>query len=184
LSVELIEYALAPHSAQTLITQPSTLITMESGFLLPDVEDDDAAPFWRGAAAGQLLVQACAACGRRRIPPRPMCPACRSLSSRWEQLSGRGRIWSFAVPHPPLLPAYQELAPYNVIVVALDEEPSLRLVGNLVARPDGPVNEVEPASIRIGAPVRVVFQQLGDVWLPRWVREEERGMKTESRVEL
>jgi uncharacterized protein len=85
-------------------------------------------------------------------------------------MSGRGTIWSFIVPHPPLLPAYQDLAPYNVIVVALDEDPTLRMVGNLVASPDGPINEVDPATIRIGDPVRVVFQRVEDVVLPRWMK--------------
>jgi uncharacterized OB-fold protein len=143
---------------------------METGFLLPDLDDDDAAPFWSGAARGALLVQTCADCGQRRIPPRPMCPGCRSLRHQWVPLSGRATIWSFVVAHPPLLPAYQALAPYNVVTVALDEDPRLRLVGNLVARPDGPINEIDPATIRIGAPVRVVFQQVGDVFLPRWMR--------------
>lgn len=143
---------------------------MESGFLLPDVEDDDAAPFWSGAARGELLVQICAACRRRRMPPRPMCPACRSVQHTWVPLSGRGTIWSFVVPHPPLLPAYQTLAPYNVITVALDEDPKLRLVGNLVERADGPINEVDPSTIRIGESVRVVFQQVEDVFFPRWMR--------------
>jgi uncharacterized OB-fold protein len=85
-------------------------------------------------------------------------------------MSGRGTIWSFIVPHPPLLPDYQDLAPYNVIVVALDEDPTLRMVGNLVASPDGPINEVDPATIRIGEPVRVVFQRVEDVVLPRWMK--------------
>ena len=143
---------------------------MESGFLLPDIEDDDAEPFWSGTARGELLVQTCAAYRHRRMPPRPMCPACRSLQHTWVPLSGRGTIWSFVVPHPPLLPAYQNLAPYNVITVALDEDPQLRLVGNLVAREDGPINEIDPSTIRIGEPVRVVFQQVEDVYLPRWMR--------------
>lgn len=143
---------------------------MESGFLLPDLDDDDAAPFWQGTARGELLVQTCAACGRRRLPPRPMCPYCRSLRQEWKQLSGRGTVWSFVVAHPPLLPAYQQLAPYNVITVALDDDPQLRMVGNLVARPDGPINEIDPATIRTGEPVRVVFQQVEDVHLPRWMR--------------
>src|SRR5262245_50812475 len=143
---------------------------MEGGFLLPDIEDDDAAPFWEGTARGELLVQVCAACGQRRLPPRPMCFRCRSVEQKWEPLSGRGTIWSFIVAHPPLLPAYQAVAPYNVITVALDEDPALRLVGNLVARPDGPINQIDPATIRIGEAVKVVFQQVEDVVLPRWIR--------------
>jgi len=85
-------------------------------------------------------------------------------------VSGRATIWSFVVPHPPLLPAYAELAPYNVIIVSLDEDPSLRLVGNLVASADGSMNEIDPSTIRIGEPVRVVFTRIQDVHLPRWVR--------------
>ena len=143
---------------------------MESGLLLPDVDDPDGAPFWEGTARGELRVQVCDQCGAWRMPPRPMCPACRSLASSWVATSGRGTIWSFVVPHPPLLPAYAELAPYNAIVVALEENPEIRFVGNLVATPDGAINEIDPATIRIGEPLRVVFQAAGDVTLPRWMR--------------
>ena len=87
-------------------------------------------------------------------------------------MSGRGTIWSFVVAHPPLLPAYQELAPYNVVVVALDEDPTLRVVGNLLATEEGTINETDPATIRIGEPVRVVFQAVDGVAVPRWVRVE------------
>jgi uncharacterized OB-fold protein len=140
------------------------------GILLPDV-DRVSAPFWEGTAAGELRVQACGACGRWRFPPRPMCPACRSLDVKWVATSGGGSIWSYVVPHPPLLPAYERMAPYNVVVVALDDDLSIRMVGNLVASADGPLDEVDPASIVIGEPVRVVFPEPVDgVVLPRWVR--------------
>jgi uncharacterized OB-fold protein len=143
---------------------------MEQGFLLPDLGNADAGGFWEGAANGELRIQRCADCGARRMPPRPMCPSCRSLTSRWEPVSGEGRIWSWVVAHPPLLPAYAALAPYPVVTVELAEDPSLRLVGNLVETPDGPINEVDPATIEIGQPVRVVFARVEDMQLPRWVR--------------
>ena len=85
-------------------------------------------------------------------------------------LSGKGRVWSFVIPHPPLLPAYTAFAPYNVITVELYEDPTLRLVGNLVASADAALNSVDPHSIEIGEPVRVVFAKVDDVHLPRWVR--------------
>lgn len=141
-----------------------------SGMILPGLEDPAARPFWDGTARGELLVQTCGACGVKRMPPRPMCPACRSIDVAWAKTSGRGRVWSFVVPHPPLLPAYAEVAPYNVIVVELEDDPSIRLVGNLVESADGAINAIDPASIRIGEPVRVVFTQIEDVALPRWVR--------------
>ena len=143
---------------------------MEAQFLLPDLEDPDAAEFWAGCARGELLVQTCKSCGLRRMPPRPMCPRCRSLEFRSEAMSGRGTIWSFIVAHAPLLPAYQELAPYNVIVVALEDDPTIRFVGNLVTAPDGAINEIDPATITIGDAVRVVFQRVEDVVLPRWMK--------------
>lgn len=92
------------------------------------------------------------------------------MEHTWQATSGRGRVWSFAVPHPPLLPAFEKLAPYNVIVVELEDDPSIRLVGNLVARAGGRINEVDPATIRIGMPVRVLFERVADdVALPRWI---------------
>jgi uncharacterized OB-fold protein len=141
---------------------------MSTGFLLPLLEGDEASEFWQGCARGELLVQVCGNCGRRRMPPRPMCPYCRSTERHYEPTSGRATIWSFVIAHPPLLPAYGELAPYNVIVVALDEDPSIRFVGNLVAGPAGAINSVDPATIEIGAPVEVVFQPVDDVTFPRW----------------
>jgi uncharacterized OB-fold protein len=143
---------------------------MESGWLLPDLNDPITKEFWLGCARGELLVQACSSCGIRRMPPRPMCPSCRSTDVRWEPTSGRGLVWSFIVPHPPLLPAFGEVAPYNSIVVEIEEDPSIRFAGNLVASPDGQINEIDPATITIGEPVRVVFHQIDDVTLPRWVR--------------
>lgn len=154
---------------------------MIEGILLPDTGDELAAPFWDGCAAGELRIQACTECGRLRFPPRPMCPWCRSMASEWKAMSGRGTVWSFVVPHAPLLPAYQEFAPYNVIVVELEEDPTIRLVGNLVASEHQPLNSVDPYAINIGDAVRAVFAQItqpdgeGDgstdtVTLPRWVR--------------
>lgn len=143
---------------------------MADRFILPGLGDVDAKPFWDAAAAGEFRIQTCADCGRRRMPPRPMCPWCRSLAATWPEASGRGTVWSFVVAHPPLLPAYAEHAPYNVVVVALDDDPTIRLVGNLLAAPDAPPNSIDPATIRIGEPVRVVFTRVDDVMLPNWVR--------------
>lgn len=144
--------------------------------LLVPRPDEESAGFWDGAAAGELRMQACTSCGRLRFPPRVMCPWCHSTTRHWKAVSGRGTVWSFVVPHPPLLPAYASLAPYNVIVVSLVEDPALRLVGNLVSGPTGPINEVDPETIEIGEPVHVVFSERvapdgGTVAMPEWVRE-------------
>ena len=148
------------------------MATDARGMLVPVVDDENAG-FWEGAAAGELRVQRCESCERLRFPPRPMCPWCHSCLRRFVTVSGKGVIWSFVVAHPPLLPAYAELAPYNVLVVTLDEDPSLRMVSNLVARPGGPINEVDPGTIRIGEHVRAVFETPDDagIAMVRFVRD-------------
>ncbi len=142
---------------------------MSAEILLPWI-DEDSRPFFEGALRGELRIPLCAATGRLFFPPRPISPWAPRVTPGWATVSGRGTIWSFVVAHPPLLPQFAALAPYNVIVVALDEDPTIRLVGNLVAREGGPINEVDPATIRIGAPVRAVFERVSEeVALPRWV---------------
>ncbi|MBT2398952.1 Zn-ribbon domain-containing OB-fold protein [Streptomyces sp. ISL-100] len=146
----------------------------DSGSLLPPVADDDGAPFWEYAAQGELRIQACAApgCGELRFPPRPCCPHCQSFDSEWRRMSGRGRIWSYVLPHPPLLSAYAAQAPYNAVVVELADAPNIRLVGNVVTKPDAALDSVDPARLRIGARVQVAFTEgAGGVTSPRWLLE-------------
>jgi uncharacterized OB-fold protein len=140
-----------------------------SSALLPAVDAENA-PFWEGCRRGELRVQRCAESGRLIFPPRATSPFAPHREPGWTTVSGFGSIWSFAVPHPPLLPPFGELAPYNVILVALDEDPAIRLVGNLVARAGGSIGEPDPRAIEIGARVRVVFERVSDeICLPRWV---------------
>ena len=134
--------------------------------MLEPVKDTTGAPFWEYAARGELRVQVCAGCAEPRFPPRPCCPHCRSFDSDWRPVSGRGRVWSYVVAHPPLLPDYAAQAPYNVVVVELEDLPRIRLVGNLVSAPGAPLDSLAPDGIRIGARVRVVFCAGG---LPQWV---------------
>ena len=139
--------------------------------LLTPTIDKDGAPFWEYAARGELRIQACTACGELRFPPRPCCPHCQSFDSEWRRMSGRGRIWSYVRPHPPLLPAYAEQAPYNAIVVELADAPRIRLVGNLVTTPDAPLNSVDPDRLRIGAKVQIAFTDIDGIATPRWLLE-------------
>lgn len=139
--------------------------------LLRPTIDSDGAPFWEYAARGELRIQACTACGELRFPPRPCCPHCQSFDAEWQRMSGRGRIWSYVRPHPPLLPAYAAHAPYNAIIVELADAPRIRLVGNLVAAPDAPLNSVDPERLRIGAKVQVAFTDVGGIAMPRWLLE-------------
>lgn len=136
---------------------------------LPTIDDPTDAPFWQAASRGELVVQQCEGCGHHRFPPRPMCPRCQSMEARWCGLSGRGEIWSFAAPSPPLLPAFQRLWPYVTAVVALPEAPGLRMVGALIRPGADSIQGIGAEAVRIGEPVRVAFWRCAeDVVLPCW----------------
>ena len=145
---------------------------MSEGMLLPTIEAENA-PFWEGCRQGELRMQRCSETHRFIFPPRPFSPWAPRAKPEWVTVSGRGSIYSYVVPHPPLLPYYAERAPYNVILVSLDEDPNVRLVGNLVTHAGGGINEIDPATIGIGAAVKVVFEKLDDledeIHMPRWV---------------
>ncbi|MFE9043153.1 Zn-ribbon domain-containing OB-fold protein [Streptomyces sp. NPDC012421] len=141
--------------------------------MLNPVIDEDGAPFWEFTARGELRIQACAEkdCGELRFPPRPCCPHCQSFATEWRLMSGRGRIWSYVLPHPPLLPDYADQAPYNAVLVELADAPRIRLAGNVVTEPGARLDSVDPARLRIGAPVRVAFTEIDGIAVPRWILE-------------
>lgn len=147
---------------------------MSGAPLLPTV-DEVSAPFWEGTQRGELRVQRCPDSARWLFPPRLVSPWGTHRAPEWVTTSGLGRIWSFVIPHPPLLPPFGELVPYNVVVVELAEDPRVRMVGNVVASDEAEIDSVDPATLAIGAPVRAVFQpvQSGDTEFafPRWVLE-------------
>ena len=88
-----------------------------------------------------------------------MCPSCNSFAHTWTPAAGTGVIWSWVVAHPPLLPAFAEIAPYSVVVVELDE--GIRMIGRLLELP----NE----QIAAGLAVRVDYEDVEDgVALPCW----------------
>lgn len=93
-------------------------------------------PFWTAAREHRLLLQRCAACGRHQFPPEPGCTHCGGENLSWVEASGRARLYSWTVCHPPLLPYFAERAPWPVAAVELEEGP--RLVSRL---PDVPLDE-------------------------------------------
>ena len=91
----------------------------------------DAQPYWDGLQAGRLLIQCCAACGRWRHYPRPLCPACQSPDHDWLPVSTTGTVHSWTVLHQSALPELAGLLPLTLLTVALPE--GVRLLGRLRA---------------------------------------------------
>lgn len=142
---------------------------MISGMVLPDTEDPDSAPFWAAARERRLVVQRCDGCGKLRFPPHSFCNKCHHHGVTWVPVSGRGRIWSYVIAHSPTLTAYEPFTPYPVVVVELEEDPTIRMVGNILTDEKAAINSVDPAQLSIGLPVEVVFQEAAsDVVLPQW----------------
>jgi uncharacterized OB-fold protein len=115
----------------------------------PNAQD---APFWEWCRRRELRVQRCTACGAYRHHPRPRCPECRASGYEWAPVSGRGTVHSYTICHPPVLPAFASRAPYNAVVVRLDEGPFL--VSNVVDCADG--------DIAVGMEVEVTFVPVDD----------------------
>ena len=128
--------------------------------------DDVTRPFWEACRRQELRMQRCSDCSRFRFTPRPMCPACQSMECEWIPVSGRGTVYSRVVCHPPVLPAFAERAPYAVVLVELEEDSRLRMLGNVLG--------CAPEDVHIGMPVEVTFERLtDDVTLPQWRRVED-----------
>jgi uncharacterized OB-fold protein len=71
-------------------------------------------------------------------------------------VSGRGRVLTFTVNHQVWTPELSE--PFVVAIIELEEQAGLRFLSNVV--------NCDPENIAIDMPVRVVFEQNEDVWIP------------------
>ncbi|MDP3767585.1 MAG: OB-fold domain-containing protein [Dehalococcoidia bacterium] len=109
-------------------------------------------PYWSAAKQRRLVVQRCDDCGAYRFPPELGCYACGSLRATWSPVSGRATLYTWTVAHPPLLPYFQERAPWPVVVVQLEEGP--RMITNLV--------DVPPEEYEFGMPLVAEFEDVDD----------------------
>ena len=119
------------------------------------VADELTTPFWAGGRQGKLLVQRCAACSRFQFPPRASCENCAAASLSFEEVSGRGKVFSFTqtvtgARHP----YFQSISPYLVGMVQLEEQDDLIFASNFPG--------AEYADLFIGAPVEVEFHAIAD----------------------
>lgn len=114
---------------------------------------EDTEGYWDAARDGKLVVSTCASCAHRFMPPAKICPQCLSSEVSFQPVSGRGRVFSWIVVHRPQHPAFLEDAPYNVVIVELDEGP--RMHGRLVA-------ETNLSTVSVGLPVEVTFHKIND----------------------
>ena len=119
--------------------------------LLPETED-----FWTGGREDRLRIKRCPTCSRLWHPSQVVCGDCHHTELESVDASGRGVVIGFTVNVQQWLPDLEP--PYVIAIVALDDDPRVRLFTNIVG--------AEPEAVHVGLRVGVQFEQHDDVWLP------------------
>lgn len=128
----------------------------------PVPEDVDRG-FFEAANEDRLVVQHCSTCDHLQHPPQPTCAQCGSGEHLgWKEMSGRGTIYSYGVVYDSPVASLQADQPYNCAVIALDDDPGIKMLSHL---PGTPVDEVP-----IDGRVEVVFEvtQATGQKVPEW----------------
>lgn len=125
---------------------------MSAADALPDLDFEPTREFWAAAQREELAIPRCNECGRYTWYPAPQCRHCDSADLIWARVSGEATLFSWSVVARGLFKAFAAKAPYTTGLVALREDPAVRLVTLLV--------DCEPEALRMGMPVRAVFRRL------------------------
>ena len=108
-------------------------------------------PFWDGAREKKLMLQYDPEAKAFQFWPRPIGVKSGKANLEWRASSGRGVLYSYTLVHVPA-PGFEDRVPYLIGLVELDE--GVRIVANLVG--------VGADDVRIGMPMRVTWEPLGD----------------------
>lgn len=114
-------------------------------------QDPGVEEYWDSAATRELKIAHCGHCRRCFWYPRPRCPACMSTAVDFVAVRGDGIVYSFTVNRRPAGP-YKALAAVVLAYVELTE--GLRILTNII--------DASPDDVRIGMPVRAVFERSPD----------------------
>jgi uncharacterized OB-fold protein len=124
----------------------------------PNMDD---AGFWDACREQRLRFQACGSCGAVRNPPAPICGQCHSTETTWVGAPSRAALYTFTVVHHASHSAVVGQLPYVAAVVEFPELPGVRLISN--------VTGVGPAELRIGMPLQLWWDDIGDgMMVPRF----------------
>ncbi|MEO5900366.1 MAG: OB-fold domain-containing protein [Ilumatobacteraceae bacterium] len=134
-------------------------------WVLPVVDDFNREWFTSGA----ITLQQCTGCATLQHPPEEICHVCGSMTFVPHAVAPAGVVHSYTIVHHSVHPALDAAVPYAVVLIALDDAPRLRVVGNLIGVP--------VTDVRIGMSVAAIWEELADadgspVFLPQWQRGE------------
>ncbi|TDH48008.1 3-ketoacyl-CoA thiolase [Mycobacterium eburneum] len=122
------------------------------------------AEFWASGADSVLRVARCRDCSTWLHPRPPLCSHCGSRDIVMAPTSGRGTVVACTVNHQQWLATMPP--PYVIAIIALAEDPSLRITSNVVG--------CDPDEVAIGSAVRVLFERgADDIWLPLFELDDD-----------
>ena len=115
------------------------------------VPDEVSKPFWEACNDGRLVVQNCTSCSRLQHPPQKTCVECGSEDNfEFREMSGRGKIHGYCVSHDSRVMMLQEIQPFNLAVIELEDAPEIKMLSHLPGTPTD--------NIPVGATVEVEFE--------------------------
>ncbi len=123
---------------------------------LPIIDPGPRGEFWRSGADGVLRITHCNNCGFWIHPHKEACPQCRSRDVSSQAVSGNATLESWTINRQRWFRGLDE--PFAVGLVTLNEQAGLNITTNIV--------NCDFDDLRIGMPVRLVFENIEDVWLP------------------
>jgi uncharacterized OB-fold protein len=123
------------------------------GIAVPDTDYPPLKPYFEAARAHEFRLPRCSACDTFNWYPHDACAACGGTDFTWTKMSGRGRLFSWAVVRRALHPPLAVFEPYVSAVIEIEEDPKVRIVTRLL--------DADSESLEIGQPVRVRFEDFG-----------------------
>jgi uncharacterized OB-fold protein len=123
-------------------------------------------PFWEGLRNENLILQYCPGCLSYQWGPEYVCYRCGTFDVKWVEVPKaddgffRGVVYSWQRIWHPVDPSLASAVPYVAVLVELPDADNVRLMGNLVDPPDGP--------IPIGADLSPVFEHHSEYSLLLW----------------
>lgn len=124
------------------------------------VPDRQSGPFWDAARRHELALQRCRDCGAFQHPPGPVCRRCAGEALNFVPVSGRGTVYSYTVTYHNFVPGFEWDVPFAIALVAIEEQPDVRLLANL--------REVDVNHVEVGMRVEVVFEARNGTTLPQF----------------
>jgi uncharacterized OB-fold protein len=120
-------------------------------------------PYWTAAREHRLVIQRCTACGTFRHLPHVLCGNCQSPDHDWVESAGRGTVYTYTIVAHPVHDATNDVVPYNVVIVELDDCGGVLVPSNVV--------DCTPDEVAAGMAVVVEWDDITDeIAIPRFRR--------------